>query len=452
MNTSDAKVPWRPSKFENTFMRLSSDLYPFRERLCQYLGHDETLRLRLLSRMIRRLLGYQHYRMFRKLYVQAPLPEPSTMTFLLTAAAPYCEDLTIIVGSANASQQPILSGPSSRLSHRMQEFTEAVTQKLLEIGLDAESRRDSGNSATTTLKSLMSTVVGGPSSRSSLSSSEKEALERQLRKERQDAEITNWHTFLTYFGRIKSLTLCIHGDATWPGRTEVEDTVVSLRCAIEQSYLPKLQTFEAAPVHAMGIIHLQWNCFSAFGQALASRTEVWQQIETLDLRIRYPSAVDKAKQLMFKQLLYNYLDSFAPSLRCLRLVWVGAEGPSPLALDYEPGIDDRPAIEWPKLEELWLGNTSHMDLTIRSISELAPSVITTKRLRPTWRESWKVDATDADAWIEIVPPSGSPCAMVSQRHLLRSSSIYSQDSALSSVPWAGGVSRTSREVPFIRDF
>ena len=223
-----------------------------------------------------------------------------------------------------------------------------------------------------------------------------------------------------------------------------------LRQAIEKSKLPLLQTFNLMPVHAMGIMHLHWTGLLACRESQAAASKTWLRIRTLDLRIHYPTALDERHQAIFFRHLHVYLQSFASSLECLRLIWLGSEGPSPLTLHLEPDLRDSPDIRpiyWTRLKELWLGNIKNPHQTIRNIPKLTPYVEVAKTLRSTRRDSLVVEANDSAAWLEVMLAQTMRDSTVDSR----ASSLYSCQSVVSAEPWAGGISRTSKELPIVLD-
>ncbi len=260
---------------------------------------------------------------------------------------------------------------------------------------------------------------------------------------------TFWADLLCQSSNVTTLTLRIFGDVGWPGYTDVEEELVSLRIAIEGSKIVKLQTFNLMPVHAMGIIHLQWNTLHSYGEPRASSAAVWERIQTLDLRINYSANLLEQREIMFRKQLYNYLHSFAPTLRCLRFIWLNGEGPSPLALHFEAGLEERNAIQWQMLEELWLGSITYPHRTIRSIPEMAPSLNEVKMLRSTHRDALKVGPDDDQAWIKI--SLGSHQLHAAGDLDDSASSVYSQPSSPLYTVLEGGVSQSSRVVPFMLD-
>lgn len=436
------------SKLEDALLRCRNDTGNFREMLFSYLDDGVSLlRLRCTSRVLENIVGHLPLdRLFRHVYIRTPLPEPDEIAFLVEIA-PHVRSLTIVVGSPDLSQARAPRRPSSQVSRRSQEFVQSLLLRLNQLGQSEGQMHGGGRNSMPSLRRSLVSMLSNPNSpRASVPPTILTYAERQQQYEERQL----WSHIISHFARLSSLTLRVHGDAGWPGLTEIEQTLINIRCAIEQrSFSTELRTFNLIPVHAMGIIHLLWTPLHAFGESSAAAANLWQRIETLDLRIHSPINLTASQQIMFKQLLYQYLDSFAPSLRRLRLIWLGSEGPSPLALHLGPGLveEKRPPIIWDNLEELWLGNITQPHQTIRLIPELTPNVRLAKTLRSTRRDSVTVDASDSSAWVEVLLAQTSP----SRTMMDRSSSLYSRESARVSVPWPTGISRSSREVEFILD-
>lgn len=273
-----------------------------------------------------------------------------------------------------------------------------------------------------------------------------------------------WQTIFLRCHQLRSLTLRVHGDTAWPGRTEVEDGLVTLRTALEppealdrpdprvRCYLPKLEEVRIAPVHAMGIIHLRWRGLGAFGHSPSSPPfrSIWQQLSTLELQLHNPFSMNKltnAQALMFKKILHDSLRSFRATLRCLRFTWLDDDGPSPLLLHLEEGLEDRGPLVWPELKQLWLGGVAFPHRTIQILSELTPNVERLRVLRSTHRDS-SLDPSDSAAWMDVLlgKEISSPISWSDN-----TSSIYSQSTMRLSMLTNGGESRTSRIVPFMLD-
>ena len=265
-----------------------------------------------------------------------------------------------------------------------------------------------------------------------------------------------WIYILSLFTNLKTLTLRVNGDSGWPGFTDVEEMLVTLRIAIESANLTKLKTLCLAPIHAMGIIHLRWLGMGAFGESGASGTSVWQSIDTLNMCILNPLAAERlteAQSIMFKKILYEYLRSFASTLRYLCFVWHGGDGPSPLTLhhrpapDLPPDVEDRAEIRWPKLEELCVGNIIWPHRMIKLTRMLAPNVTRIKTLRSTHRDS-SMDASDSSAWIDVTEWGED----IQDEKTDLASSIYSRSPRSEGSAWDSDISRTSRDLDFYLDF
>lgn len=432
------------SRLEDTLLRLRGEEEEdrFRETLFGYLDDGiSLLRLRSVSRALCNIVGHLPIEMvFRQMYIHTPLPVLEKNPFF-ESIAEHCTSLTITIGDAEAVRVRKPSRPGSQISRRSQEFVQSLWDRLNQVGRgDVPTRRDSRNTVASLRQSLTSMVSGTNSPRLPTSPFQ-HAFEEQAV---QDKVQVHWFDVLSRFQNLSSFTLRVHGDTDWPGRTEIEQTLIHIRIAIEQVNLPNLQTFNLIPVHAMGLIHLTWSGVNAFGESFASSAEIWQRLHTLDLRIHYPSKLSDSQRIMFMKSLYKYLDSFSGSLVCLRLLWLGAEGPSPPAMHLEPGLieQSRPPIIWHELEELWLGNITRPYRTIRLIPHFAPHVKVIKNLRSTHRDSLTVDSSDSSAWLKVELTQ----TMLNSPIVDSASSLYSRESARWSEPWPAGISRSSRDI------
>lgn len=406
-------------------------------------------RLRSTSKHLHALVDQTPGRVFEELYIRAPFAANDSTTTLDTIA-PFCHDLTISVGydSPRSDKHRLsLESTTSRSSidsfRSSRELREPIMEKSSRAWRTGILR---GRSRSVLRKRTSSSSIA--STATSTTASEPPTQLPFSQRRQQDDALELWSSILCRFHELRSLTLRVNGDPGWPGRTEIETVLINLRIAIERADSPQLRTVILAPVQVMGIVHLRWSGLGAFGPAVTSQSSVWQRIETLDLRIESPFAPGKlseGQQKMFKQIFHRYLESFAPSLKCLRVIWLDGEGPSPLALHMEPGLGDREVIEWPNLEQLWVGNITRQHLTIALARDDAPLLTMLKMQKSTRRESL-TDISDSSAWVDIQLNRESTESFRNNR----ASSLYSQ-SAKSVSTWAGGISRSSREVPFILD-
>jgi hypothetical protein len=405
--------------------------------LFRYLDDGQALRsVRATSTVLYHLVDRHPRRLFRQLYLQVPLQEGKSIG-TLEVIAPLCHDLTVKVGGLVLSQADQVPSTTSKLQEPSRKPSLWSRRKILP-GLS--KRRPSQLRKQTTVDTCGTTRASTPPIQLSVTDRKEQTETRQF-----------WETLLSRFRQLQSLTFKIIGKTAWSGRSTTEDILVTLRIAVETAGLPQLHRFNLHPIHPMGIIHLRWDGFEAFSEASATAANMWMRIDALELRIHSPFAGDgttATQQTMFKKILYSYLHSFAPSLRFLSLVWLGGEGPSPVALHQEPGLEGRSPIHWPKLEELYVGNISLPNQTIQLVGEHARLGTRIKLLRSTRRDS-AVACSDSSAWIEILGPYSTPVR--SQRSPETASSVYSQDEQSIESTWPEGISRSSQEMLFMLD-
>lgn len=381
--------------------------------------------------------------MFRKLYVDASLPLSADIRRSLAEVAPYCRHLTIKVGYAHSpsfSIETTLVNPPTphgdqTWHHHKPYFGPGL---LLRAGSSVGSTLSSRKSTDTIRLRETSPITAVPLAQLS------PTVHRSY-----DHAIEQWIDILSVLTDLKTLTLRINGYPAWPGLTDVEEMLITLRIAIECANLKRLKTLCLAPVHAMGIIHLRWLGMGTFGKASVSGTSVWQSIDTLEMWIQNPFTTQKlteAQGIMFKKILYEYLRSFARTLRSLRFVWLGGDGPSPLTLHLPPDVEGRAEIHWPKLEELWVGSIILPRRMIKLTPKLAPNVTRLKTLRSTRRDS-SMDAIDSSAWVDVTEFGEA----MQDEETDMASSIYSRSPRSEGSTWFGGISRTSRDLQFFLD-
>ena len=418
------------SKLEEILAQF--ELRNIRETLLRNIDDSATLLcLRGVSRVFHNILNtHQTERMFHKLYLGAPLPS-SFDTMSLAHVSPFCQHLTIKVGYIHTSSS---SDDYHLLARQLQNIASPFRTKSKRIPTPPSR----ASSETIRARAARSETTASPGELFSLHEHRRNWIRQQ------------WIELLSRFQRLETLNLRINGDPMWPGYTDVEDMLVTLRVAIESADLKRLRTLRLAPIHAIGIIHLRWLSMGAFGGASPLGASVWRHLDTLDVRIQSPftaKRLSEAQGIMFKKVLYEYLRSFAPTLRCLRFVWLGGDGPSPLTLHLEPYLEGRAEIHWPRLEELWVGNITLPQRMFKLTQEVAPNVTRLMILRSTHQNS-SMNANNSSVWIELRELSEAD----EDHETDLASSMYSQSTRSEGSAWPGGISRTSRELRFYRDF
>ena len=180
----------------------------------------------------------------------------------------------------------------------------------------------------------------------------------------------------------------------------------------------------------MGIVHLRWSGFGAFGALAVKPVNIWPNLHTLDVQLENPSLakqrLSEPQQVVFKKILYDYMLSFAETLKCLRFVWLNEDGPSPVTLDLEPGLKGyRQAIVWTALEEVYLGNIVLPHRTIRLLPErVARADVQLKTPRSTHRHS-RARWDDDNAWVKVLLDF-TPHGIERGNAFSQASSVYSQ--------------------------
>ena len=406
------------SRLEDAILRSKAGSGGFRDVLFDELDGATLRNLRLVSRLLRGPVDDQSEGMFGQLFVRTPLP---------------CPDETCKQDDKTRKKHLIQTRAHSTNSHEVSrrgvDFVQSVRQKL-NLERQPVHRNRSG--------SLGSSYASGHST----SPTQMTHSEGEDQKDRRRI----WTDLLSRFNQLHSLTFRVQGNPAWPGRTKIEDTLVDLRIAIERAALPKLRHFCLSPIHAMGIMHLIWSGPGVFGEAQATRGDVWHRIEFLDIHIVNPFSngqLSSAQQLMFTKTLFDYLKSFASTVRILRFLWLGEPGPSPLALHLESGLAQRLPTRWKALEELWIGNILLPKRTITLVHELAPAIKQVKHLHSVHRDSY-LEVDDPSAWLDLAFGHNSEAARDG------ASSIYSQ-SAGSDSARTGGISMTSKSIRIMLD-
>jgi hypothetical protein len=416
------------SKLEDMLLRYTDGAPQLRAYLLGFLD-DRALRvLRLTSRVLHDVVDHHPDRVFDRLVVFAPWPGHQDAESL-KAVAPFCRAIAIKVGhntqhTEGRPPRTFENGQSNRSPRDVVERCPSARSRWRAIRHALSlSVSNSATSSSTPLSSMQfSAVTRSTNSSIPPASSQPPVQPPQLL----------WKSIFARCQQLQDITINVAGEPGWPGRTEVEDALVVVRVVLETSQLPRVRSIHLTPVHAMGIMHLRWSGLGAIGTDLqtAPTHNLWQNLHTLDIHLHNPflkkRGLSESQQSMFKKVLYDYLRSFATTLKCLRFVWMNDDGPSPVTLDLEPElIGHRQPIVWSVLEELCLGNITLPHRTIALLPERTSNPdVRVRMLRSIRRHSMAVFGDD-DAWVEVLL-NYAPPGMVRGGVSNRASSLYSQ--------------------------
>ena len=138
---------------------------------------------------------------------------------------------------------------------------------------------------------------------------------------------------LSCFVHLKHLEIsCPGSEASFvhqSRRSTVDFALISLRIAIERSYMNALDTLTLSPIHPAGLFAL--SPLSSCGATPASARR-WAGIKHLSISTPTapPSRSPHAEQQKdASKLLTSYLSIFQPTLHTLDFTWLGAKGPLP---------------------------------------------------------------------------------------------------------------------------
>ncbi|KXT13897.1 hypothetical protein AC579_2629 [Pseudocercospora musae] len=394
------------STFEDV---VAGDSAQIRSVLFNYLSDGASLyTIRLVSRTLKQAVDSRPMGLFRQLYIHLPFPKPQLISEpaelvesqvprrtkkedprymiphnlpSLWNIAPCCTSFSIKV-MYGSSRSPYELGDSLARVKMVQEA--------------ALKRRSSMNPLQRSMWKARHEPYQEPESSMAVTVPQQETISH----DEWTLDLYNWESLFRSLRSLVQLRISINGDPAWPGRTNVEQLLNMLRIALERGQPPNLRTIALDPIHAAGLIHLRWNGFAAFVERPfrpqhdcagmsqpRHNAEIWTKLMTLELRLRNPVATKSLtinQTNMMLKLLEDYLRSFSRNLRCLRFIWLDAAGPSPLALDEQEVLQERRPITWPRLTELFLGNTMEVDHTLELLPMLAPNVTTFKVLRDAY--------------------------------------------------------------------
>lgn len=413
------------SKLEDIFLRHHKEKSRLRTILLECLDDSSIRKLRLVSRILHGLLDRRPDKMFGQLFVSAPWSERIDINSL-KAVAPGCRTLVVKIGheQAHSRQRPRgmvqRQGPNGR-PHSLGDRNASTWGwwRTAKKAFAVPNRNPTPSSVTISIDQFSDITRSTDSSKRPVSSRSSDTSSQNI-----------WTEFLSHCKQLEKIVIITNGEPTWPGRTNIEVELVQLRVALESAHLPSLRYVSLSPVHAMGIIHLRWSGFAAFGDVSISPTNIWSNLHTLDVQLKNPFSAQRKlserRQVIFKKTLYDYLRSFATTLKCLRFVWLDGDGPSPMTLDLEPGLEGhRHPIMWTALEEVYLGNIMLPHRTIRLLPErVVKANVRLKTLRGTHRNS-RVMFDDENAWLEVLL-NLAPHGIKRGRMISQASSVYSQ--------------------------
>jgi hypothetical protein len=138
---------------------------------------------------------------------------------------------------------------------------------------------------------------------------------------------------LSCFVHLKHLEInCPGSEASFvhqSRRSTVDFALISLRIAIERSYMNALDTLTLSPIHPAGLFAL--SPLSSCG-ATPSSARRWAGIKHLSIStptLSPPRSPNSEQQKDSSKLLTSYLSIFQPTLHTLDFTWLGATGPLP---------------------------------------------------------------------------------------------------------------------------
>ncbi|EFQ97303.1 hypothetical protein MGYG_00344 [Nannizzia gypsea CBS 118893] len=148
---------------------------------------------------------------------------------------------------------------------------------------------------------------------------------------------TNIASFMRAFKALDGLTKltlsCPNQSSPHRYRRSVVDyALISVRCAVEHSPLPRLASLSLLPIHPGALLYLRPTA-GGIGTSPAS-CKRWRRITNLHIEMdAFPYGGGEATDHL--KLLDSYIQCF-PLLKRLKFRWLGARGPSPLSLSTEP--------------------------------------------------------------------------------------------------------------------
>lgn len=416
------------SKLEDMLLRYTDGAPQLRAYLLGFLDNRALRVLRLTSKVLHDVVNHHPDRIFDRLVVFAPWPGHRDAGSL-KAVAPFCRAIAVKVGhkTQHTEGRPPRTLENEQLNRSPRDVVERCPSarsrwRAIRHALSLSVSSSATSSSTPSSSMHFSAVTRSTNSSTPPASTQPSGQQLQVL----------WKSIFARCQQLQDITINAVGEPGWPGRTEVEDALVVVRVALETAQLPHVRSIHLTPIHAMGIMHLRWSGLGAIGTDLqtAPTHNLWQNLHTLNIQLHNPfpkkRGLSESQQAMFKKVLYDYLRSFAATLKCLRFVWVNDDGPSPITLDLEPElVGYRQPIVWSVLEEVCLGNITLPHRTIALLPErISNPDVRVRMLRSIHRHSMAVFG-DEDAWVKVLL-NYAPPGMVRGGVNNRASSLYSQ--------------------------
>ncbi|GAB7347566.1 hypothetical protein MBLNU459_g4454t2 [Dothideomycetes sp. NU459] len=413
---------------ESTFARLQA--IHGGAGLRHLLGHLSSscaLKLRNLSRTLKSLDGIEE-KAFQCIFVHTP-PKRKQSVAVLGNIGPCCRHLVINIASLPGDRQvsPLRSKPTST-EQRFRRRSAAPKQA---------QENCSARLAGAQCIPLSSYPSESPVAWKFFVQRRPNDINQTLLKQ--------WLYLFSLLPNIQELTIACNGDPAWPGCTDIEGLLIILRICIERTNPLHLRTVRLNPIHAMGIMHLRWAGPGTYGEAPASRNNVWQKLESLEMHITSPYTPDqlsRSQQQIFEKVLYDYLSSFSRTLVKLKFLWLEGEGINPLL----PGSNLN-VVKWYRLREFCVGGISDSDQVLAMMRASAPDLQKVTVLVPEpQNDSVVAPFEDSPIWKEILEALGHGSGASSLVQSPDDAGAYASD--LSAV---ASSSSTIRSIPIMLD-
>lgn len=193
--------------------------------------------------------------------------------------------------------------------------------------------------------------------------------------------------WLAIFGEVRqlaSVTISCLRQPIWAGFQLVEMFLVSIREALESTFLPVLATLRLLPIHAMGLLHFRWAGGTAYRSADWMGGLRWKRLKLLQIQmINTVGMLPKDLQRIATKVLHDYLGSFSDSIEDLEFQWIGPVGPNPLFLEETAARAKKtnvssfsaPALTWKAVRTVRLRHCDWAVAQVRILfQERAPSL------------------------------------------------------------------------------
>jgi hypothetical protein len=218
-------------------------------------------------------------------------------------------------------------------------------------------------------------------------------------------EQRHWARLFGLTPNLEVITIkCPSVTVAWQKQPPLDQTLSAIRAAVEATTLPKLRRVNLNPIHVLGLLAFRWTVGYADASWMAGN--VWANITQIELQLFHPGSagLNRDQQIMSMKVLHSFLEGIADQCQKLTFCWLGQKGVAPVgmvnrAVAKGTGRFSAPEINWPVLDELWMGNVG---VSVREVCRIMTQGM--PRIRALFVDGDLTDDTedDKEMWKGII--------------------------------------------------